>query len=169
MAMAATLHQSDFTATVGDALVTVNVTMERSFAVQLDFILHGRPYSFSMTKWSSRGGMAKFISLFYSSAGRDPAVFGSVVYDDSGEMVSGPKDDQKIQAVLQACKDIFRCLDQLLSANGSGLMDYAVWYREKHREEDTYSDYITKQVCHNIVHEELLAPATAWKLVKFAA
>lgn len=145
--------------------VQFRCNVQWTYEVTLDFVLHGTPYTFNITKWRS-SGMAKFIRLFYSRA-RDVAKFGQPTYTDEGELVTSPTSEQKTMAVLQASYDILQCVDLIMTKYKSSVLDYASWYRESHKEEDTYSDYVTKLACHFIVHTNMLAPNIAWEVVKF--
>jgi hypothetical protein len=75
--------------------------------------------------------------------------------------------NQKIRMVRQACEDLMQCLDLLVQKYARSILDYAVWYREKHTESDTYCEYITLVCAHSIAHTKFLAPNVRWELVRF--
>lgn len=143
----------------------VQITVTQSYAATINFTLFGKPYTFTITKWQARG-QANFIRLFYSLP-RDANVFGAPMFNDEGMLVQAPSVRQKTQAIIQACQDVLACVNAIFHRHGRSLLDYAVWYRERHPEEDTYSQYITKITAHCIVHADLLAPNVAWELVLF--
>ena len=76
--------------------------------------------------------------------------------------------EQKVNAVLQAVKDIFACLDKICVKYQRSVLDYALWYREKHRPATcSYSHFITLVTCHCLARVDFLAPNIAWDLVQF--
>ena len=150
---------------VGGVTCAVSFFVAKTFAVTADFLLHGKPYTFNMTKWRSNG-MARFIRLFYTLP-RDSTRFGNVALDSEGELTSAPSLQNKIEMVLEAALNIFCCVDDIMKVHGHGVLDYANFYREKYQQEGTYIDYITKVACHVIVHSNVLAPSVTWTLVKF--
>jgi hypothetical protein len=74
---------------------------------------------------------------------------------------------QKEAIVLQACKDVMACLDQIADVYQTDLMAYSLWYREAHTEEDDYSSYITRKTCHFVVHAQIWAPKLPRVVIKF--
>lgn len=74
---------------------------------------------------------------------------------------------QKRNVVIQGCKDIIICLNQILKQYQQSVIDYAKWYSEMNKNTDTYSDYITLVTCHSIIHSEFLRPNVRWKVIKF--
>jgi len=148
---------------VGGAPCGVDVNIQRSYAATIDFLYHGKPYTFNCTKWRA-AGMARFLTVFYATA-RDPATFGAVAYDPEGQLTAQPTQAQKFEAILQACKDVIGTLDLILTTHGRAVLDYAVWFRETHKAETTYSEYIAVMTCHNIVHSNFLAPGVTWAVV----
>ena len=68
---------------------------------------------------------------------------------------------------LQAVLDIIRHLDQIFQANKRVVLDYAVWYRDKNKEVDTYTQFIQLVTCHCIVHSDFLAPGVTYPIVHF--
>ena len=158
------------TRTMNVAGVPVAVTIEilNSFGTDISFVLHGKSYTFPITKWAGKG-MGNFLLLFYGDRDRDrdEAKFGKVEINDDGILIKAPETHFKQQAVVQACVDIIECINKISQVHGRALLDYAVWYREKHQVVKTYSDYITKLACHSIAHADFLAPDATFNLVKF--
>lgn len=70
--------------------------------------------------------------------------------------------------LMQAVVDIMCHLDQIFRANKRSVLDYAVWYREKHKDADTYAQLIQLVTCHCIVHADFLAPGVTYDIVPFA-
>ncbi len=73
----------------------------------------------------------------------------------------------QVNIVRQAVYDIFKTLEMILKVHGCALLDYATWYRENHKENDIYAQWITLVACHHIVHVNFLAPSISWTLVQF--
>ena len=91
-------------------------------------------------------------------------MFGTVGVDGIPNM-TGP---QKIEAIMQAIVDIFITINAILVKHQRGVLDYAIWYRERAGDADTYSKYITLVACHCIVHANLLVPTITWERVEFS-
>jgi hypothetical protein len=165
MAFAGNIHEEEFDAVIGGVSCHIRVGIQHSFEATIDFIMLGKPYTFFATKWRARK-FGEFLWRFHETP-RDPAVFGTLARDTKGILMSpGPTVAQKITAVVQACKDILVCVDRILATHGQAVLDYAVWYTDTHREEDSYSAYIAKVTCRCIVQNAFLAPNAHWELVQ---
>ena len=81
-------------------------------------------------------------------------------------IAGSPADIRKV-TLMQAAKDVVRCLDKVAQHYKSAVLDYATWYREAHKEEATYSEFITRLTCHLIVHTSFLSPNLVWDVVQF--
>jgi len=149
--------------TLGGAPCGVDITIQHSYDTTMEFIYHGKPYTFTSTKWRA-SGMARFLSVFYATA-RDPATFGVVTYGGEGELTSQPTQPQKFEAIVQACKDVMATLDLILTTHGRAVLDYAVWFRETKPAEDTYSQYIAVLTCRNIVRSNFMEPSVVRTVV----
>jgi hypothetical protein len=141
--------------------------MKQSYEAILDFTWCGRAYTFNVTAWKS-GGIDKFVKLFHQHAARDPETYGSISSGAEGMPIVDMDSTQKGNAVLRGCMDVMTCLNQIIEPCQSSIMDYAMWYRENHKEETDYSSYITLRTCHCIVHSELLSPTYHRQLIKFS-
>ena len=157
------VFDTDLTATK----VSVKFSMKLSYEASMDFTWCGRTYTFNVTAWKS-GGIDKFVKLFHQHAVRDTALFGSITVGVDGLPLISMDSVQKGNAVLQGCRDVMLCLGQILGPCQSSIMDYAMWYRENHKEDMDYSSYITLRTCHCIVHSELLSPTYVRPLIKFS-
>ena len=56
---------------------------------------------------------------------------------------------------MEAVLDIMSHMDQIFKMNKRSILDYAAWYLEKHKEVETYAQYIPLITCHCIAHSEL--------------
>lgn len=146
--------------------IVASVTLARSYATSIDFSLNGSPYTFHVERWASRG-FARFITLFFAHEERDPSTYGAIIECADGAVNIQMNVTQKCNAIVQATKDVMSCLNKVSTRYRRSVLDYAVWYREKHPEEDTYSQFITLRTCHCIVHSDFLAPNLTWELVTF--
>lgn len=162
----ATIYSEMCTSTVLTAAVEFNVEVKGSFGATMDFTFLGRSYTFRVWRTGGRSN-DKFIKGFHSYAPRDNATFGSVGADASGALVVRMSTDQKTSAVMQACKDIAACLDKILTVHMTSVMDYALWYREEHPEDNDYSSLISLITCHCIVHAEFMSSRIPRQIVKF--
>ena len=143
--------------------VTVDISLKASYRADINFNFLARPYTFVVTKWRANA-QARFYQLFHAHSSRDPAMFGTVGVDGIPNM-TGP---QKIEAIMQAIVDIFITINAILVKHQRGVLDYAIWYRERAGDADTYSKYITLVACHCIVHANLLVPTITWERVEFS-
>ena len=73
----------------------------------------------------------------------------------------------QVNIVKQAVIDVMRTIEKIVSIHGSGVVDYAVWYRERPTEIRDYSDAITHVACNKIVRIKFMAPSVTWALVQF--
>ncbi|PNW72677.1 hypothetical protein CHLRE_15g640550v5 [Chlamydomonas reinhardtii] len=146
--------------------VEVKLTIRATYVASFDFTMHGSPYTFLVTKWSSRG-FAKFATLFFNATTWDPTKFGTFSEADDGTVSFSMDTSKKLNMVEQGVKDILSCIDLIGCHYQRSVRDYAVWYREKHPELDTYVQYITRAACCAIAHVDFLAPNITWDLVQF--
>ncbi len=164
--MDAVLRSSSFHADIMGVNVEVKVTIKGTYETNFDFSLHGMPYTFVITKWS-RKGFAKLGTLFFNTTARDTTQFGTFTEATDGTVTFGMDTAQKLNLVEQAVKDIISTVDKIGRHYQRAVLDYAVWYREKHPELTTYQEYITSVACCSIVHVDFLAPNVTWDLVQF--
>jgi hypothetical protein len=153
------------TAIMGVA-VEVQLTIKTTYVASFDFTLNGSPYTFCITKWSGRG-FAKFATLFFKATERDASQFGSFSEAPDGMVSYSMSTAQKLNLIEQSVKDVLACVDIIGRKYNRSVLDYAVWYREKHTDMDTYELYITRSACCAIVHVDFLAPNVQWELVHF--
>lgn len=161
------LHQASERLLVFNQETNVSISIDNSLKTSLDFSLHGKLYQFIVTQWSARG-FSNFYYAFHKHEQRNTHVFGGFSETAEGFVAETPVTrEHKIHVIMQACRDIITCLNKIFSVHGRGILDYAVWYRETHKDKETYSQIITLITCHSIVHSNLLAPLVRWELVQF--
>ena len=161
------LRSSTFTTSIMGVEVEVKTTVKGTYETTFDFTLHGDPYTFVITKWSRRG-FAKLGTLFFNAAGRDADIFGVFSEATDGTVSFSMDTEQKVNVVEQAVKDVIATIDKIGIHHKRAVLDYAVWYREKHQEMTTYAEYITWVACCAIVHVNFMAPNVSWEVVKFS-
>jgi hypothetical protein len=162
-----TIHSETINVTLFGLTTSAQIEIEDTWRSNIDFNCLSQSYSFSITSWSGRG-LANFITLFHSSIARDPVQFGTLTIDTNGNTMVQMTRTQKVKMMTQACRDVMACLDLIGKRYARCILDYAVWYRERHQERSTYSQYITLVCAHCIVHADFLAPNVAWDLVTFS-
>lgn len=143
-------------------------TVRGDYSVTLGFTVRGKPYSFNLTRWKGATAQARFLGLFFAHKPRDAGLFGAEVTGQDDLPVYRMTEEQRIAAVVQASKDVIWTLDRITHEFERSVLDYAVWYREKHPETNTYSELITLVCCHAIVHSDFMAPNISYPLVQFA-
>ena len=148
------------------ARIAVELTIYSSYITTIDLTLHGQPYTFSATRWCGQGFLG-FQKRFHAHCPRDEHIFGPFLLDAEGAPRSTKTLAHKLAIVVQACEDVLSCVHKICVVQGRGILDYAVWYRERHPQEGTYSEFITRLACHFIVHTNFLAPGVAYELVQF--
>lgn len=162
------LRTTSRTMSIMGVTVAVKVSIRGTYATTFDFTMHGSPYTFVITKWSGRG-FAKFGTLFFNAAPRDPLQFGTFSEAPDGTVTFCMDTTQKLNAIEQGVWDVILCIDEIGCHHKRAVLGYAVWYCEKHPEIDTYAQYITWVACCGIVHVEFLAPNVSWDLVLFSS
>ncbi len=159
----ATLRVTFLKVNLRGASIPVDVRISNSCATIADFSFRGQPYTFVITKWSKRG-IATLITMFHDTGTHRPQEkFGSI--DDEGAPVNLTL-ERKVNMVLQAVRDIFTCIDAILTKHNGGILAYAVWYLER-LDEANYSSYITSLACQCIVRTHFMCPEVAWERVEF--
>ena len=68
---------------------------------------------------------------------------------------------------VQAVCDIMAHMDRIWRKYKRSVLDYAVFFRERHQAADTYEEYMSLVTCHCIVHADFLSPDVAWEVVPF--
>lgn len=145
--------------------VQVEIRILRTYETIIDFTLLGTPYTFTVTKWKTRG-LAQLLSLFHSmlcAPYNDQVTYGAT--NDQGFPVINF--DQKTAVVRQASLDVFSCVNQILAKHGRSVLDYAVYRLENVPTTDDYPTYITTIACHCIAQSHFLAPSLVWEKVLF--
>lgn len=133
-----------------------------NFAARISFLYLGSPYTFVITKWSGQG-MRRYLELFHGhSVARPAALYGHI--DSHGVWVG--ETQHKRLCVLTGCVDVMICLSKIISTQRRMVLDYAVWYREKIGDYETYSRFITMMTCHNIVHSEFMSGDVTFTIVE---
>eukprot|EP00798_Chlamydomonas_sp_ICE-L_P027517 gene27517-biopygen12961 len=164
--MDASLSTTTFKSRIMGTSVNVSLTIRNTYEATMEFTLFGAAYTFTVTRWS-RKGLSSFLLLFFAYKCREAADFGSLTVDDNGVPTFNMTTAQKVNAVIQGSKDVMACVDEIGTRHQRSVLDYAVWYREKHTCWDTYENYITMLACNCIVHTDFLAPGVTWELVTF--
>jgi hypothetical protein len=141
--------------------IVVSVGITQVFDATIDFTWNGRLYSAQLKS----GGITRLVGLFHAYTGRDPTTFGIWPQNQVDEPPLTRV--QKEAIVLQACKDVMACLDQIADVYQTDLMAYSLWYREAHPEKADYSSYITRKTCHFVVHAQIWAPKLPRVVIKF--
>ena len=119
-----------------------------------------------MDRWRARG-LSRFLQTFHAHKPRSNVEFGQIRESPEGSITLDMSCEQKIAAVIQGCHDIIASLAQIAQRYQRSVLEYAIWYRERHQGEDTYAEYITFRTCHCIVHSDFLTPNLTWDIVRF--
>ena len=156
-----------FHTTLCDNRIPVKLVINSNFIASFDFCLIHTPYSLSMTSWGQRG-FARFATLFFNHKARDAVEFGEYEESDEGNSIYSSTQIQKLNIITQGVKDIMCCIDQIATNRGDSILDYAVWYKDRHFGTFTYVDFITLHACECMIQAQFLAPNISWKLVKLS-
>ena len=169
MDMSEVVFTKRFMATLAGNPCPVDVEIQRSFAASISFLFDRKPVNFTCTTWCTPSGMQEFLGLFYG-APRDPSVYGSVSYDDEGQLTSQPSRAQKFEAIASACADVMANLDLVVSTYDGAMLDYAHWFHRSKALEPGYFWFIARLTCDNIVTNELHLqhPHKPWMAVVLA-
>ena len=159
------LRRETITSNLAGVPTEFDVTVTQTYATTINFTFCGQPYTFTITKWALRQ-FKKFAVSFHQHCQRAAVDFGCI--EDTDERTDIKMDvGQKTKAVMHSCEDIVKYLDKLLHEQSRAILDYAVWYREKHSEEDTYATFIMKLTCHLIIHSDFFNPTVRWTVTPF--
>lgn len=163
---------AEFTTDVFGHEGRVDVRIMSSYATAMEFNVLATSYVFSITKWRSNA-LSKFKKVFHTIE-RDREYFGYIHIDSEEEDMDGnPVEspimtaDQTVNAIVQACHDVMKCLMQIAYKHKNGMLGYAVWFLNQKRPEDTYIGYIANLTCKLIIDSDFLAPDIEWKEVEF--
>jgi hypothetical protein len=165
--MEAVSRSSSFNAVVMGLTVKIELEIRSTYEACINFSLHGMPYTFTITRWSRRG-FAKFATIFFNYKQRDPARFGHFSEDADGTVNFSMTTDQKLNVIEEGIRDIISCINMIGVKYQRSILDYAVWYREKYPNDDTYESFITLYACHCIVHSDFMAPNITWEVIQFS-
>lgn len=146
--------------------VTVTGAIRGDYTTTIDFKAANESCTFTVTTWRSNG-LGRFLRLFHSHhEPRDANPFGSTEEIEGGQdTIVRATVEQKCNCVAYAVADIMKCLNKNGTKYRTSVLDYAVWYREHHKEQSTYSEYITLITYRCIVHHQFMVPIITWELV----
>ena len=153
---------------LGGVNLSVDYKIFHNNAAEAHFNYLGSDYNFSITRWKQKA-FSLFRSKFHEIY-TDTVKYGSSVVDyDTGDVISSENNSrQNTEIVIRSIQDIFIYLDTILQQQPRSILDYAVWYREKHSDKlDTYEKYIQLVTCHCIVHSDFLAGNIRWETIQF--
>lgn len=183
MALQAIHHRQRIRVQLCGHPVEVEIALTRDCRIQLSFALFGQQYFSETTRFSGRGVAETLLKFddFYS----DPtnlakahltndadriALFGTgQTGDEAGDIVLRRNTEQKKACFLQIAVDMLSVINEIFSAHQRNLIDYALWHRERRRDERTYEQLITRQACNIIIHTNLLASTFVFNEVVFPA
>ena len=156
------------TVLLGGNNVIVDYAVFQNNAAEAHFNYLGSDYSFSLTRWKQKA-FSQFRSKFHAVYDDHERFGSSCVDSDTGDVISSDNtSEQNKQVVVKSIEDIFLYLDKLLHQHPRSILDYAVWYREKHCDKlDTYEKYIQLVTCHSIVHSDFLTGNIRWDVINF--
>ena len=147
--------------------------------------LVGTDYIFPITHWRTTA-INTLVKRFHLLP-RDPSQYGQVIENDEGNITQNVDSHQKVReaysmntsflkllkrtvyivgkhciASSQGCDDHFG-----LKMHRRSVLEYAIWYRQNHEENQTCSECITRVTCHQIAHTNFMAPNVRWTVVRF--
>lgn len=129
-------------------------TIGSSKEVLLEFEHGGITHRYTITKWKGTK-FHTFLGLAVLGYGEDGR-FGTM--DEFGTVTASS--EQKTAAIMQAVDDIVHYVDTLGRVQGNLLQDYALWYRDKHPETETYRELIQHEACKLICATGLTSKRT---------
>ena len=158
-----------FTVNLGDGAAQVDCKIYEDNAAHAHFYYFRKDYNFTLRRWKSTA-FAQFRSLFHRVYD-DSDKFGSSEVDpDTGDVISSTNtSDQNKNVVKQAINDVFRLLHFILKEYPREVIDYAVWFCDKHssRADTEYSAYIHVLTCRCIIDGEFMAGNVARRVVYY--
>jgi hypothetical protein len=142
--------------------ILVTMTLYDNKKTILDFECIGSSHRLVIEDWMEQR-FSTFLQMFFKDKRRDPAMYGMVENDAVIDLTY----ENKVNAIIQACKDIMTCLEQICQKYWVNLLSYSSWYLRTGKQYDSYSSYITFVTVHAIVHSDFLAANIQWELVEF--
>lgn len=145
------MNEFSFDTQLGSQQIKVDVHIFHSLETIISFCFLDNCYSFNINKWTSQ----KFRKLYNISP-----------YFTPKNMILITKND-KYQIIFQAIKDLFCCLNQLVLTYPKSMADYAIYYKQNHKNIKNYNQYITKLTCNCIINSNFIINDFSNKLIEF--
>ncbi len=160
---------------------TLYILIDNSYKTEIRFMNSGKFYSFFINNWTSKY-INDFLEKFHLYKERNKSEYGTyTINEQTGKIILHQEDsilpisdEQKINCIIHACKDIFRCLNKLAEFHYHSLLEYAVIYNDKLiqksfslLEKKSYSKYITNICCSCIINTNFVCPNVDFQVVEF--
>ena len=134
----------------------VHIDIRSTYRVFMTFDFNRNSYTFVVSSWEKHG-LQPFLQRFHKHKMHDdvinnkPGECNNEIYGIYDKGIVKTFGEQRKMCIIQACRDIFACLEQIRATYERGVIDYAVHYLDKCDNDGEYLDYIKQLTCHNIV------------------
>ena len=160
---------------------SIYIIIDDSYKTEIRFMCNQQFYTFEITDWMANN-IDDLIEKFHLYCQRDKIRYGTfTVKEFSGKIFFHQENtedpltcEQKINCIIQSCKDIIRCLNKLAEYHYQSLLEYAVIYNNKlwnktlsQYEKKCYSKFITTICCSCIIKSNFVCPNIDFKVVEF--
>jgi len=147
---------------LGGKATNVLATVDAAFTAKIVLSSLTKIHNVFLSRWAG-AGMVEFMVLFHQHCPRDPSMYGIVVVHGEDDIEFRAADGQRLHAVLQGCRDVVKCLEQIAREHRDDMADYAECYCDAFRNKKprTYADYIQLMTCQAIVDARLTSRDTS--------
>lgn len=152
MAINETNYKTTFTQMLNSSSVTFTVTILNSWKTTMSFNYNRDSYDYIAV--NNNHHLNSTLRKYITDTQDDK--YGSIEAQNDNLITDI---DKKRLFCVKVCQDSVKCLNALLISQGRHILDYAVYFRER-LNTDTYVNFIHKQVCNFIVHEDFISNST---------
>ena len=154
--------------------VKVKLEIKDTFEVIALFHIRDRTYKFKMKEWSKETNalrsFAYFKDLMFTRFGSQYKEFGTrrIHFEDNGTQVitTTQTTQQALNMLKYATVEVLKCVDEIISQNGSCLRDYAFFHKDI-KKYSTYEEYIHLVACHCIIDSNFLSSRVPYSQISF--
>lgn len=165
--MAGPYAEFAFDARIDGAATRVSCGVLPVGSVVCNFSVGRRAYEFRLTKCSG-GGAYAFLSRFVQVYPDRETYGGFVRLDpDDVDLCIQQTPAQKLRMLERMARDVIACLSDIVGRHGREIVNYAIWYRENVRDDDTYSWLVCYMACCGIIHCNYMAGTVTYDRVGF--
>jgi hypothetical protein len=163
------MFTGSFSTVIAGVDTSVKFFISNNYEVRAEFTSYGVLYIFNIKKWMKT--FDKFAQLVLERFWPESDKFGSISVTQLPNGATKHSfittEEQRLNILKYATRDVFICIEQIISCQYRSLHDYCV-YHQKRENLCTYEGYIHFIACYCLIHSNFLAPTVHFDLVEFA-